>query len=109
VRNRACMHACNCDDQKHDVGPCVRAYQGDAGQTSLQRKRSRKHVYSEGNFDILSVSSANTIEKSMFLVPQISRKYKLGHLRFFGTHLVLEVSKPGKFSPNSDFYHFDRV
>ena len=44
----------------------------------------------------------------MFLVPQVLKKYRLGPSRFFGIHLVLQVSKPDKFGPKPDFEHVDR-
>ena len=44
----------------------------------------------------------------MFLVPQVPTKYRLGPSRFFGIHLVPQVSKPDKFGPKPDFEHVDR-
>ena len=49
------------------------------------------------------------LEKSMFLVPQVSKKYRLGPSIFFGIHLVPQVSKPDKLGPKPDFEHVDRV
>ena len=45
----------------------------------------------------------------MFLVPQDPKKYILGPSRFFGIHLVPQVSKPDKFGPKPDFDPVDRV
>ena len=48
------------------------------------------------------------LEKSMFLVPQVPTKYRLGPSRFFGIHLVPQVSKPDKSGPKPDFDPVDR-
>ena len=45
----------------------------------------------------------------MFLVPQVSKKYRLGPSRYFGIHLVPQVPKPDKFGPKPDFDLMDRV
>ena len=39
----------------------------------------------------------------MFLSLKFLKKYKLDPLKFFGSHLVLQVSKPDKFYPKPDF------
>ena len=42
------------------------------------------------------------------MVPQVPTKYRLGPSRFFGIHLVPQVSKPDKFGLKPDFEHVDR-
>ena len=42
-------------------------------------------------------------EESMFLSLKFLKKYKLDPFKFFGSHLVLQVSKPDKFYPKPDF------
>ena len=43
------------------------------------------------------------------MVPQVLQKYSLGSFKFFGRHLILQVSKSDKFGQKPDFKHVKHV